>query len=85
MTKLTFGSDRTRRAESKTIINLPSSQKHPIFGLWEFLENSRATLEGKFIIVFDSARRVLSDPKDSLVTKILLVVENFSLSQSEKI
>ena len=56
-------------------------QKHPIFGLWEFLENSRGTLEGKFINVFDSARRALSDPKDSLVTKILLVVENFSLSQ----
>ena len=55
-------------------------QKHPIFGLWEFLENSRGTLEGKFINVFDSARRALSDPKDSLVTKILLVVENFSLS-----
>ena len=57
-------------------------QKHPIFGLWEFLENSRGTLEGKFINVFDSARRALSDPKDSLVTKILLVVENFSLSLS---
>ena len=56
-------------------------QKHPIFGLWEFLENSRGTLEGKFINVFDSARRALTDPKDSLVTKILLVVENFSLSQ----
>ena len=55
-------------------------QKHPIFGLWEFLENSRGTLEGKFINVFDSARQALSDPKDSLVTKILLVVENFSLS-----
>ena len=56
-------------------------QKHPIFGLWEFLENSRGTLEGKFINVFDSTRQALSDPKDSLVTKILLVVENFSLSQ----
>ena len=55
-------------------------QKHRIFGLWEFLENSRGTLEGKFINVFDSTRRALSDPKDSLVTKILLVVENFSLS-----
>ena len=55
-------------------------QKHPIFGLWEFLENSRGTLEGKFINVFYSARRALSDPQDSLVTKILLVVENFSLS-----
>ena len=57
-------------------------QKHPIFGLWEFLENSRGTLEGKFINVFYSARRALSDPQDSLVTKILLVVENFSLSHS---
>ena len=60
-------------------------QKHPIFGLWEFLENSRGTLEGKFINVFYSARRALSDPQDSLVTKILLVVENFSLSHFVKI
>ena len=60
-------------------------QKDPIFGLWEFLENSRGTLEGKFINVFDSARRALSDSKDSLVTKILLVVENFTLSHYSEI
>ena len=55
-------------------------QKHPFFRLWEFAENSRGTLEDKCKNDFDSAWQALSDGVVSLVTKSLLVVENFSLS-----
>ena len=57
---------------------------NPFFGLWGFPENSRCTLEGEFINVFDLASRALSDPRVSLVTRDLLVVENFSHSNKLK-